>query len=113
MGKRNAFIGGAAAQKELQGFAAFVAYQDVVNRGVSMTNGTLEQVIGDTFFGDPTNSDSIGLVEQRTRLSRVLGCFMVFTWQLTLLPICAVLEEMTRTNRLLPSPLLAPVPSMY
>jgi hypothetical protein len=64
MGKKNTFIGGAAVQKELQGLAAFVAYQDVVNRGASMTKGALEQVMGDAFFGDPTDSDSIGLAEQ-------------------------------------------------
>jgi hypothetical protein len=29
-----------------------------------MTKGALEQVIGDTFFGDPTDSDSSGIAEQ-------------------------------------------------
>jgi hypothetical protein len=81
MGKtsnKNKFVSGAAVQKELQGFAAFVAYQDIVNRGDSMTKGAQEQLLGEVFFGDPTNSDSIGLAEQ---VVKGIGVLVVCTQQ--------------------------------
>jgi hypothetical protein len=58
------FIGGAAVHKELQGFAAFVAYQGCHQSGASVTNATLKQSVADQYFGDNKDPDSIGLAEQ-------------------------------------------------
>ena len=66
------FTGGAGIQKELQGFAAFVAYQECHYKGLSASKGTLEQSIGQQFFGVEGNEDSIGLSEQ---LVKGIGVF--------------------------------------
>ena len=66
------FTGGAGIQKELQGFAAFVAYQECHYKGLSASKGTLEQSIGQQFFGFEGNEDSIGLSEQ---LVKGIGVF--------------------------------------
>jgi len=60
----NKFIGGATLQKELQGFAGFIAYQECFRKGTSTTKALLEKSIGDQYFGNPKNPDSIGLAEQ-------------------------------------------------
>ena len=62
--KQKIFIGGAAVHKELQGFAAFVAYQNCHKSGGSVTRAMLESSIGKQYFGDPRDPDSIGLAEQ-------------------------------------------------
>ena len=62
--KQKNFIGGAAVHKELQGFAAFVAYQNCHESGGSVTRAMLESSIGKQYFGDPRDPDSIGLAEQ-------------------------------------------------
>jgi hypothetical protein len=64
MSANNKFIGGAFLQKELQGFAGFLAYQECFRRGTSSTKGTLEASLGEQFFGNPNDADSIGLAEQ-------------------------------------------------
>ena len=66
------FTGGAGIQKELQGFAAFVAYQECHYKGLSASKGTLEQSIGQQFFGVEGDEDSIGLSEQ---LVKGIGVF--------------------------------------
>lgn len=58
------FIGGATLQKELQGFAGFLAYQECFRKGTSTTKALLEKSMGDQYFGNPGNPDSIGLAEQ-------------------------------------------------
>ena len=60
----NKFIGGATLQKELQGFAGFIAYQECFRKGTSTTKALLEKSIRDQYFGNPKNPDSIGLAEQ-------------------------------------------------
>lgn len=67
------FLGGAGVQKELQGFAAFVAYQECHYRGLSATKGTLETSIGQQFFGVEGDDDSIGLSEQLVKGIGVFG----------------------------------------
>lgn len=62
--KEQAFIGGAAVHKELQGFAAFLAYQSCHQDGGSITKAMIEASIGLKYFGDPNDTDSIGLAEQ-------------------------------------------------
>ena len=62
--KQKNFIGGAANHKELQGFAAFVAYQNCHESGGSVTRAVLESSIGKRYFGDPRDPDSIGLAEE-------------------------------------------------
>jgi hypothetical protein len=64
MSANNKFIGGAFLQKELQGFSGFLAYQECFRRGTSSTKGTLEASLGEQFFGNPSDVDSIGLAEQ-------------------------------------------------
>jgi hypothetical protein len=66
------FTGGAGIQKELQGFAAFVAYQECHYKGLSASRATLEQSIGQQFFGVESDEDSIGLSEQ---LVKGIGVF--------------------------------------
>lgn len=58
------FVGGATLQKELQGFAGFIAYQECFRKGNSSTKGTVEKSMGELFFGNPPDPDSIGLGEQ-------------------------------------------------
>ncbi len=50
--------------KELQGFAAFVAYQGCHHSGGSATKTILEASIAEQYFGNSSDSDSIGLAEQ-------------------------------------------------
>jgi hypothetical protein len=68
------FIGGAGTQKELQGFAAFVAYQECYYRGYSASIATaLEKSIGQQYFGVMGNDDFISLSEQLVKGIRVSG----------------------------------------
>lgn len=67
------FIGGSNLQKELQGFAAFVAYQECHRKGDSATKATLEASVGTLFFGEPNNPDSIGLADQLVHGIGVFG----------------------------------------
>ena len=68
------FIGGAGIQKELQGFAAFVAYQECHYRGYSASIATaLEKSIGRQYFGVTGNDDFISLSEQLVKGIRVSG----------------------------------------
>jgi hypothetical protein len=62
--RQPAFIGGAFVHKELQGFAAFVAYQWCHHSGGSVTKTILEASIAEQYFGNSSDSDSIGLAEQ-------------------------------------------------
>ncbi len=62
--KEQGFIGGAAVHKELQGFAAVLAYQSCHQDGGSITKAMIEARIGLKYFGNPNDADSIGLVEQ-------------------------------------------------
>ena len=62
--KEQGFIGGAAVHKELQGFAAFLAYQSCHQDGGSITKAMIEASIGLKYFGNPNDADSIGLAEQ-------------------------------------------------
>ncbi len=70
--KQQAFAGGAFIHKELQGFAAFVAYQSCHHSGGSVTKAILEARIVNQYFGDANDPGSIGLAEQ---LVRGLGIF--------------------------------------
>jgi hypothetical protein len=70
--KQQAFLGGTVVHKELRGFAAFVAYQGSHQSGGSVTKAMLEASIGQQYFGDAKNHDSIGLAEQ---LVRGMGIF--------------------------------------
>ena len=67
MSNKHTFPGGTLLHKELQGFAAFVAYQGCHQGGTSVTKALLEASVADQFFGDPNNPDSIGLAEQLVR----------------------------------------------
>lgn len=59
------FIGGAALQKELQGYAGFVAYQESFRKGTSSTKATMEKSLRDQYFGISSKDDDfIGLAEQ-------------------------------------------------
>ena len=58
------FIGGTLLQKELQGFAGFIAYQECFRQGNSTTISDLQATMGRRFFGDPNDTDSMGLAEQ-------------------------------------------------
>jgi len=49
--KQQAFIGGAFVHKELQGFAAFVAYQKCHHRGNSVTKTMMEASIAEQLVG--------------------------------------------------------------
>jgi hypothetical protein len=63
--KQQSFLGGAVVHKELQGFAAFVAYQQGCHQGGGTnTKAMLEASIGLQFFCDAKDPDSIGLAEQ-------------------------------------------------
>ena len=58
------FIGGSPLQKELQGVAAFVALADIHRKGDSITHAMQHRMIGEKYFGNPSDPDSIGLAEQ-------------------------------------------------
>ena len=62
--KQQAFAGGAFIHKELQGFAAFVAYQSCHHSGGSVMKAILEASIAHQYFGDANKPDLIGLAEQ-------------------------------------------------
>jgi hypothetical protein len=58
------FIGGSPLQKELQGVAAFVALAEIYRKGDSTTQAMQHAMIGEKYFGDASDPDSIGLAEQ-------------------------------------------------
>jgi hypothetical protein len=59
------FLGGASLQKELQGFASFVSFQNACFRnGTAMTKLTQERLIADQYFGIHGDPDSVGLSQQ-------------------------------------------------
>ncbi len=58
------FSGSAFLQKELQGVAGFVAFQECHRRGESTTKAVLEDSMAAQYFGDADDDDSIGLTEQ-------------------------------------------------
>jgi hypothetical protein len=59
------FPGGAALQKELQGFASVVSFQNACFRnGTAMTKITQEKVVSENYFGNPIDPDSVGLSKQ-------------------------------------------------
>ena len=64
MSSKHGFPGGTILHKELQGFAAFVAYQATHQGGTSLTKALLEASVARQYFGNPSNPDSIGLAEQ-------------------------------------------------
>jgi hypothetical protein len=57
------FAGGATLQKELQGFAAFVAYELVFQAGTNK-KASLTTSLHDYYFGKPNDPTSVGLVSQ-------------------------------------------------
>jgi hypothetical protein len=73
--KEVAFVGGTAVHKELQGFAAFLAYQECHHEGGSITKAMIEASIAVKYFGDANDMDSIGLAEQ---LVTGVGFFLRF-----------------------------------
>ena len=64
MSGANKFSGNAFLQKELQGLACFVAYQECHHRGESSTRTVQEASMLSQYFGNPDDEDSIGLAEQ-------------------------------------------------
>jgi hypothetical protein len=59
------FLGGASLQKEFQGFASFVSFQNACFRnGTAMTKLTQERLIADQYFGIYGDPDSVGLSQQ-------------------------------------------------
>ena len=61
----NKFPGGSELHKELQGFAGFVAYQNTCLRnGTAMARPTQEKRVGELYFGNPDDPDSVGLSHQ-------------------------------------------------
>lgn len=61
----NKFPGGTVLQKELQGFASFVSFQNACFRnGTAMTKITQERVLAEQYFGNPDDPDSVGIVQQ-------------------------------------------------
>jgi hypothetical protein len=113
VGKKNTFDGGTAQrQKELQDFAAFVTYQEVVNRGDSITNYAQQDWIGDAFFVTPP---ILILSVWPNRLSMVLGFLVDFPPQLTILSKSALEAILMMMVRFRPSAqvlvLLAPAPT--
>jgi hypothetical protein len=64
MSGANKFSGSALLQKELQGLACFVAYQECHHRGESSTRTVQEASMFSQYFGNPDDEDSIGLAEQ-------------------------------------------------
>jgi len=67
------FVGGAKIQKELQGFAAFVAYQECHYKGLSSSKESMEHSMEQQFFGVKDDDDSIGLSEQLVKGIGVFG----------------------------------------
>lgn len=66
-------MGGAKIQKELQGFAAFVAYQECHYKGLSSSKESMEHSMEQQFFGVKDDDDSIGLSEQLVKGIGVFG----------------------------------------
>ena len=61
----NKFPGGTVLQKELQGFASFVAFQNsCFHNRTAMTKVTQERVLAEQYFGNPDDPDSVGIVQQ-------------------------------------------------
>jgi hypothetical protein len=62
----NKFPGGTVLQKELQGFASFVAFQNscFCNGSTAMAKVTQERVLAEQYFGNPDDPDSVGIVQQ-------------------------------------------------
>ena len=58
------FTGGSPLQKELQGVAAFVALAEIHRKGDSITQAMQHAMIGEKYFVDASDPDSIGLAEQ-------------------------------------------------
>ena len=59
------FPAGAALQKELQGFASVVSFQNACFRnGTTVTKTTREKVVSEYYFGNPIYPDSVGLCKQ-------------------------------------------------
>lgn len=58
------FAGSAFLQKELQGVAGFVAFQECHRRGKFTAKAVLEASMAAQYFGDADDNDSIGLTEQ-------------------------------------------------
>jgi hypothetical protein len=52
------FIGGSPLQKELQGVAAFIALADIHRKGDSITHAMQHTMIGEKYFGNPSDPDS-------------------------------------------------------
>jgi hypothetical protein len=74
------FIGGTLLQKELQGFAGFIAYQECFRQGNSTTISDLQATMGRRFFGDPNDIDSMGLAEQLvTGIAQFAGLYTIET----------------------------------
>jgi hypothetical protein len=67
------FVGGARIQKELQGFAAFVAYQECHYKGLSTSKDSIEHSMEQQFFGVKGDADFIGLSEQLVKGIGVFG----------------------------------------
>lgn len=84
MNNNSKFVGGAFLQKELQGFASFIAYQECFRKGESTTKHELERSISNQYFGNPDDLDSIGLGEQLVEGAGVFaGLFTVETTTVT------------------------------
>jgi hypothetical protein len=59
------FVGGATLHKELQGFVSFIAYQKTCLRnGTAMSQLMQQEALGNEYFGNPDDDDSVGLCEQ-------------------------------------------------
>jgi hypothetical protein len=73
------FIGGSPLQKELQGVAAFVAYAEIHRKGDLITQAMQHTMIGENLYGNPSDPDSIGLVEQLVNGNGVFcGLYVLF-----------------------------------
>ena len=78
------FSGGTLVQKELQGFAGFIAYQECFRQGNSSTISDLQATMGRRFFGDPNDIDSMGLAEQLVMgIAQFAGLFTIETSMVT------------------------------
>jgi hypothetical protein len=59
------FPGGAELQKELQGFAGVVSFQNGCFRnGTAMLKTTQERTVSEHYFGNPIDPDSVGICKQ-------------------------------------------------
>ena len=59
------FPGGAALQKELQGFAGVLSFQEeCLRKGTGMTKISQERKTSEGYFGNPLDPDSVGLCNQ-------------------------------------------------